>query len=123
MAEASVGRCSHGQIVLLRLLLVRSKPATPTFFLRRGQLRRGCDGDIFTPAGHLPTPGQRGHSPQRHTAAGTAAPTTKDTGNTVPQRARPTKTAYARSRKRAQAQGQRFGTWTLVRPPKDPMRV
>jgi len=29
-------------------------------------------------------------SPQRHTAAGTAAPTTVDTGNTVPQRANPT---------------------------------
>ena len=29
---------------------------------------------------HLPTPEQRGHSLQRHTAAGTAAPTTIDTG-------------------------------------------
>jgi len=40
---------------------------------------------------HLPTPaGQGGHSPQRHTAAGTATPTTTDdTGNTVPQRANP----------------------------------
>ena len=28
-------------------------------------------------------------SPQRHTTAGTAAPTTADTGNTVPQRANP----------------------------------
>ena len=52
------------------------------------------DGDMFTPERHLPTPGQRGHSPQRHTAAGTA-PTTTDTGNTVPQRANPTQTAYA----------------------------
>jgi len=39
------------------------------------------------PDRHLPTPGQHGHSPQRHTAAGTAAPTTADTENTVPQRA------------------------------------
>jgi len=45
-------------------------------------------------------------SPQRHTAAGTAAPTTADTGNTVPQRANPTQTAYAHPRRRAQAQGQ-----------------
>jgi len=34
-------------------------------------------------------------SPQWHTAAGTAAPTTADTGNTVPQRANLTQTAYA----------------------------
>jgi len=61
---------------------------------------------MFTPERHLPTtPGQRGHSHQRHTAAGTAAPTTTDTGNRVPQRANPTQTAYTRSRKRAQAQG------------------
>ena len=39
--------------------------------------------DMFTSERHLPSPGQRGHSPQRHTAAGTAAPTTTDTGNTV----------------------------------------
>ena len=68
---------------------------------------------MFTPERHLPTPGQHGHSPQRHTAAGTAAPTTTDTGNTVPQRANPTQTAYAHPRRRAQAQGQRLGTWTL----------
>ena len=61
---------------------------------------------MFTPERHLPTPGQREHSPQRHTAAGTAAPTTTDTGNTVPQRANPTQTAYAHPRRRAQAQGQ-----------------
>jgi len=67
------------------------------------------------PERHLPTLGQRGHSPQRHTAAGTAAPTTTDTGNTVPQRANPTQTAYAYPRRRAQAQGQRLGTWTLAR--------
>jgi len=80
--------------------------------------------NMFTPERHLPTiPGQRGHSPQRHNAAGTAAPTTTDTGNTQshsPQRANPTQTAYVRSRKRAQTQGQRSGTRTLVRPPKDP---
>jgi len=34
-------------------------------------------------------------SPQRHTAVGTAAPTTADTENTVSQRATPTQTAYA----------------------------
>ena len=33
-------------------------------------------------------------SPQRHTAAGTAAPTTADTGNTVPQRANPTQSVF-----------------------------
>jgi len=33
--------------------------------------------DLCTPERHLPTPGQRGHSPQRHTAAGSAAPTTR----------------------------------------------
>jgi len=45
---------------------------------------------LFTPERHLPTPGQHGHSPLRHTAAGTAAPTTANKGNTVPQRANPT---------------------------------
>jgi len=59
--------------------------------------------DRYTPKRHLPTLGQREHSCQRHTAAGTAAPTTTDTGNTVPQRANPTQTAYAHSRKRAEA--------------------
>jgi len=34
-----------------------------------------------------PLPGQRGHRTQRHTAAGTAAPATTDTGTTVPHRA------------------------------------
>jgi len=29
---------------------------------------------MFTPERHLPTPGQHGHSPQRHPTAGTAAP-------------------------------------------------
>jgi len=59
------------------------------------------------PKRHFPTPGQRRHNPPRHTAAGTAAPTTADTVNTVPQRANPTQTAYAHPRRRAQAQGQR----------------
>jgi len=59
---------------------------------------------MFIPERHLPTtPGQREHSSQRHTAAGTAAPTTTDKDNTVPQRANPTQTAYARPRTRAQA--------------------
>ena len=59
------------------------------------------EDDMYTPERHLPTPGpgQREHSPP-HTAAGTAAPTTTDTGNTVPQRADPAQTAYAHSRKR-----------------------
>jgi len=63
---------------------------------------------MFTPEKHLPTPGQRGHSPQRHTAAGTAVPTTTDTGNIVPQRANPNQTAYARPRSGAQARAQRL---------------
>jgi len=46
---------------------------------------------VYTPERHLTTPGQSGHSPQRHTAAGTAAPTTTDTGNIVPQHANPTR--------------------------------
>jgi len=46
---------------------------------------------MYTPKRHIPTPGQRGHSPQRHTAAGSAAPTTIDTGNAVPRRANPLK--------------------------------
>ena len=41
------------------------------------------DDDLYTPGRHLPTPGQRGYSPQRHTAAGTGAPTITDTGNSV----------------------------------------
>ena len=47
-------------------------------------------GPGHTPERCRPIPGQTGHSPQRHTAAGTAASTTTDTGNTVPQRANPT---------------------------------
>jgi len=69
------------------------------------------DNDQYTPERHLPTPGQRGYSPQLHTAAGTAARTTMDTENTVPQRGNPAQTAYAHSRNRAQAQSQRLGTW------------
>jgi len=65
-----------------------------------GAYHRG--DDMFTPERHLPTPRQRGHSPQRHTAAGTAAPTTTYTGSTVPQRANPAQTAYAHPRRRAQ---------------------
>ena len=52
------------------------------------------DHGMYTPERHLPTPGQHGDSPQRHTAAGTAAPTTADTGNTVPQRANPSLFIY-----------------------------
>jgi len=44
---------------------------------------------LFTPKRHLPTPGQHGHSPQRHTAAGTAAPSTADMGNAVHLNMRP----------------------------------
>jgi len=36
-------------------------------------------------------------SPQRHTAAGTAAPTTADTGNTVPQCVNPTQMTHTKS--------------------------
>jgi len=67
-------------------------------------------------------------SSQRRTATGTAAPTTADTGNTVPQRANPTQTAYAYAHPRRRAGGPRprvkrlleqaRGTWTLVRPHK-----
>jgi len=40
------------------------------------------DSSVYIPERHLPTLGQRGHNPQRHTAAGT-----------VPQSANPTQTA------------------------------
>jgi len=73
---------------------------------------------MYTPERRLPTSGQHGHSPQqRHTAAGTAALATTDTGVTVPQRANSTQTAYARSRKRAQAQVQS----ALARLTRDPI--
>jgi len=68
--------------------------------------------DTLTPERHLPTPGQCGHSPQQHNAAGTAAPTTTDTGNTIPQRANPTQTVYAQSQSGGQARGPRLGTCT-----------
>jgi len=48
--------------------------------------------DKFTPERHPPAPGQRGRGPQRHTAAGAAAPLTTDTGEPAPQRANPTQT-------------------------------
>ena len=35
------------------------------------------DNDMLAPERHLPPPGQRGHNPQRHAAAGTAAPTSR----------------------------------------------
>jgi len=63
-------------------------------------LESGADDDMYTPERQLPTPGQHEHSPQRHTAAGTAAPTTTYTGSTVLQRANPTQTAYAYPPKR-----------------------
>jgi len=59
--------------------------------------------DTVTPERNLLPPEQRGYSPQRPTAAGTAAHINADTGNTVPQRANPTQTAYAHPRRRAQA--------------------
>jgi len=65
----------------------------------------------------------RAQSPQRHTAAGTAAPTARDMGNTVPLRANPTQTAYAHPQRGGQARCERLGTWTLVRPQKELMRV
>jgi len=53
------------------------------------------EDDMSTSERHLPTPRQCGHSPQRHTAVGTAAPTTTATGNTVLQRVNPTQTGAA----------------------------
>jgi len=76
-----------------------------THHRRRGPHRgptQNAHRQSIPPRDNLPTPGQRGHSPQRHTAAGTAATTTTDTGNTVPQRAdpssnqEPSRTATAR---------------------------
>jgi len=58
---------------------------------------------MFTPERHPPHQHQDSagtwHIPQQNTAAGTAAPTTTDTGNTAPQRVNPTQTAYARPKK------------------------
>jgi len=42
-----------------------------------------ADDDQYTPERHLATPRQRGHSPQRHAAAGTAAPTATDTARSI----------------------------------------
>jgi len=54
-------------------------------------LRAGASSsndDVFTPESQLPTPGQRGNSPQQHTATGTAAPPTtgltRDPSNLAP---------------------------------------
>jgi len=66
---------------------------------------------------HLPTPEQHGHSPQRHTAAGTAAPTTADIGNKVQQRANSTQTAYAQS---FLPHSFFFRAWTWSRPSRAP---
>jgi len=59
---------------------------------------------ICSPPRDLPTAGQRRHSPQRHTTAGTSAPTSTGTGNAVPKRASPTQTAYAHPQRGAHAQ-------------------
>jgi len=69
--------------------------------------------DGHTHERRLPTPQQ--HSPQRHTAAGTAASTTKDTGtaastttdtgNTVPPRANPTQNGLCSLPKEAPGPG------------------
>jgi len=90
----------------------QNPPSSTVPFLRKHALlnksdTHNDDDDMLTPEKHLPAPGQREHSPQRHTAAVTAARTTTHTGNTVPQRANPTQTAYAHPRRSAQAQGQR----------------
>jgi len=72
--------------------------ATPTLFalmaaeLTQGGSAHGGSGssggdDLLSPKGHISTPGQRGHSPERRTATGTASRTTTDKGNAVPQRA------------------------------------
>jgi len=58
-------------------------------FISNPPHRSDDDDDEYTSEIHLPTRGQRGDSPQRHTAAGTAAPTTTDTKNTVAQRVNP----------------------------------
>ena len=43
--------------------------------------------DCLPPRNTSPHQDSTEHSPQRHTDAGTAAPTPADTGNTIPQRA------------------------------------
>jgi len=79
---------------------------------------------MLTPTGY-PPPTQQPIWPTVHTAHSqhcghTALPPGQKTNPR--RRANPTQTAYAHPRKRAQAQGQRLGTWTLVRPQKEPMR-
>jgi len=64
-----------------------------------------ANDDLFTFDRLLFPPEQRGSSPQRHTAAGAAARTTTDAGNTVPQRANPTQTDHAHLERGGQAQG------------------
>ena len=44
---------------------------------------------MLTPERHLPRPGQHGQSLQRHTAAGTAAPTTAEMGKHSPTARQP----------------------------------
>jgi len=67
------------------------------------------DDNNFTPNRHLLPPGQRRHSPQRHTAPGTAAPTTTDRGETLPQRANPNQTGYTHPQSGGQVRGQGLG--------------
>ena len=86
-------------------LATASASALALFWVKSNAVLHVDDDDVYpreTPP-HIRTARA---SPQRPTAAGTAAPTTADTGNTVPQRANPTQTAYAHPRRRAQAQGQ-----------------
>ena len=57
------------------------------------------DRDMFTRRDTFPHQDKSEHSPQRHTAASTATPTTTDTGNTVPQyRRAPTRPSLRYSR-------------------------
>jgi len=89
-----LGSCISGATLLLVPLSVASTEWAQVV----------CPDDMFTLERHLSTPGQGRHSPrQRHTAAGTAAPATTDTGNPVSQRANPTQTAYAHPQRGAQA--------------------
>jgi len=56
----------------------------PHFILRSCILIWQCSRDDVYPRETPPHIRTAQASPQRHTAAGTAAPTTADTGNTVP---------------------------------------
>ena len=80
---ADTARSAHSTQPALRL-----HRAAPRVEDTPSQTRRPHDDD-FTPERHLHTPVQRGQSPERHTAVGTAAPTTTDTGNIAPQRTYP----------------------------------